>query len=200
MDVLDALRLTISALRREKARFALVGGLAVSVRSEPRFTRDADLAIATATDQEAEQLVRNLLLSGFRHSASLEQEVTGRLATVRLLAPSAGDDGIVVDLLFASSGIEPEVVAAATEERLAIGLTIPVAATADLIAMKILSERESRFQDGADLIALLREVDEGGMRRVRTLLALMTERGAARGKDLDATLERYLSLSRDESR
>lgn len=199
MDVLDALRVTVRALRREKARFALVGGLAVSVRSEPRFTRDADLAIATATDKEAEQLVRNLLLAGFRLFASLEQEVTGRLATVRLLAPSGNEDGIVVDLLFASSGIEPEVVAAATEVRLAPGLTIPVAGTADLIAMKLLSERESRFQDGADLIALLREIDGGGMRRVHTLLSLMTERGTARGKDLDATLARYLSLSREES-
>jgi hypothetical protein len=36
---------------------ALVGGLAVSVRSEPRFTRDVDLAIALDDDREAESLV-----------------------------------------------------------------------------------------------------------------------------------------------
>lgn len=32
-------------LRDRKIRFALVGGLAVSLRAEVRFTRDVDLAI-----------------------------------------------------------------------------------------------------------------------------------------------------------
>lgn len=40
--------------------FALVGGLAVSARTEPRFTRDADLAVALASDAEAEALIREL--------------------------------------------------------------------------------------------------------------------------------------------
>jgi len=32
---------------------ALVGGLAVSSRTEPHFTRDLDLVVAIATDEEA---------------------------------------------------------------------------------------------------------------------------------------------------
>lgn len=36
---------------------ALVGGLAVSVRTEPRFTRDVDLAVAVGSDEEAERIV-----------------------------------------------------------------------------------------------------------------------------------------------
>ena len=39
------------------ARFALVGGLAVSAWGEPRYTRDVDLAVAVERDDEAEQLV-----------------------------------------------------------------------------------------------------------------------------------------------
>jgi ribosomal protein L14 len=35
------------------ARFALVGGLAVSVRVEPRFTRDIDLVVAIEHDAAA---------------------------------------------------------------------------------------------------------------------------------------------------
>ena len=42
-------------------RLALVGGLAVSARAEPRFTRDVDFAVAVGSDKEAEQLI----LAGF---------------------------------------------------------------------------------------------------------------------------------------
>ena len=38
----------------------LVGGLAVSARCEPRFTRDIDIAVALADDAQAEKLVRAL--------------------------------------------------------------------------------------------------------------------------------------------
>jgi hypothetical protein len=40
------------------ASFALVGGLAVSARTEPRFTRDADLAVAIASDAERAREIR----------------------------------------------------------------------------------------------------------------------------------------------
>ena len=55
-----ALRQIDADLTRARVAFALVGGLAVSVRTEPRFTRDADLAVALATDAEAEALIHGL--------------------------------------------------------------------------------------------------------------------------------------------
>jgi hypothetical protein len=54
--------------------------------------------------------VRSLLADKYRLLASIEQEETGRLATVRLGSPPAVSGDVVVDLLFASSGIEPEIV------------------------------------------------------------------------------------------
>ena len=42
------------------ASCALVGGMAVSTRTEPRFTKDLDLAVAVTNDTEAEALVRFL--------------------------------------------------------------------------------------------------------------------------------------------
>jgi Nucleotidyl transferase AbiEii toxin, Type IV TA system len=53
-------------------RFALVGGMAVSLRAEVRFTRDIDLAIDTATD--AEVLVFALRDEGYRVKALVERE------------------------------------------------------------------------------------------------------------------------------
>ena len=105
-----ALRRIDADLTRAHIPFALVGGLAVSARTEPRFTRDADLAVAVATDAEAEALIHTLRLRDYGIEAVIEQEAVGRLATVRL-ALSQESRAPVVDLLFASSGIEPEVVA-----------------------------------------------------------------------------------------
>ena len=49
-----ALREVTGHLAHAGVRFALIGGLAVSARTEPRFTRDADLAVAVTSDAEAE--------------------------------------------------------------------------------------------------------------------------------------------------
>ena len=66
-------------------RWALVGGLAVSARAEPRTTRDIDVAVAVNDDAEAEGVVLALRQRGYRDAGQvIEQHVTGRLATMRL--------------------------------------------------------------------------------------------------------------------
>ncbi len=104
-----ALRGVSAELTGVRVAFALVGGLAVSVRTEPRFTRDADLAVAVASDGEADALIRTLQTRGYGIEAVVEQEAAEQLATVRLM-PAGDPLGPVIDLLFASSGIESEVV------------------------------------------------------------------------------------------
>src|SRR6185437_6664854 len=118
-------------------RYALVGGLAVSARAEPRLTRDVDLAVAVRDDADAEALIRELAARGYRLVMSVEQTRTGRLSTVRLAPPQR--TALVVDLLFASSGIEPEVAEAAERIELFPGLVAPVARSGHLIAMKLLA-------------------------------------------------------------
>ncbi len=46
--------------------WALVGGLAVSARAEPRFTRDVDLAVSVRDDRDAEDAVRTFLSRRYR--------------------------------------------------------------------------------------------------------------------------------------
>ena len=128
----------VAALRSIGARYALVGGLAVSTRAEPRLTRDADLAVSVASDAEAERLVLELQAAGYRVIAVVEQEATGRLAAARLTT-SAVDRAIVTDLLFASCGIEPEIVERADLVEVLPGVTLPVASVAHLLAMKLLA-------------------------------------------------------------
>lgn len=107
----------------------------MSVRTEPRLTRDADLAVPVNDAHEAEALVRALQGRGWQVVAAVEQEAVRRLATVRLAAAGEDARGAVVDLLFASSGIEPEIVAAAEAVDVVPGLRFtswPVPRTKDV--------------------------------------------------------------------
>jgi predicted nucleotidyltransferase len=187
-----ALQRIAADLEQSGVAFALVGGLAVSVRTEPRFTRDADFAVAVATDADAEALIRRLRARGYEVEALVEQQAVGRLATVRLLV--AGNvEGPVLDLLFASSGIEPEVVLEAEPIQLLPGLTVKVARIEHLVALKVLSRDDTRRpQDLVDLRALLRAASRAEVARAREALDLITTRGYHRGRELVPQLESLL--------
>lgn len=172
-------------LTESESRFALVGALAVSARTEPRFTRDADVAVVVASDAEAEGLVFSLRKIGYTVDALVEQEAVGRMATVRLSPGGAELRGIVVDLLFASSGIEREVVAGAEPLRVLEGIEVPVASVGHLIALKVLSRDDvKRPQDIVDLRALLKVASAFDVNQAREAMALISERGYGRGRDL----------------
>lgn len=196
--VWPTLRRILDALTESGASVALVGGLAVGVRCEPRFTRDVDLAVAVADDAEAEALVRALLARGYRAFDVLEQEAAGRLATVRLRCPPAEADTAVVDLLFASSGIEREIVERAEEVAVGGGLVVPVARTAHLIATKLLSATERRPQDAIDLANLVRAAGEAELGDARDAVRLIESRGFARSRDLVAALDAAIASARDD--
>ena len=174
--------------------WALVGGLAVSARAEPRTTRDVDIAVAAATDAEAERLVHALHRCGYTVWAVVEQDATARLATARLSTPEAGRQGIVIDLLFASSGIEPEIVAAAESVELVPQLTVPVARLGHLLALKVLARDDLRRpQDWDDIRALLGEATPADLDEARAALRLISERGFHRGKLLLNELDEVIS-------
>jgi predicted nucleotidyltransferase len=193
-----ALRHIGADLTRAHVSFALVGGLAVSVRTEPRFTRDADLAVALANDAEAEALIHELRAHDYRIEAIVEQEAVARLATVRLTF-SSEPRAPVIDLLFASSGIEAEVVADAEPIELLQDLTMGVARTGHLIALKVLSRDDvSRPQDLVDLRALLRVASPAELRRARESLALIATRGYHRGRELMSEINTLLPRALNE--
>ena len=190
MNLLEAaLRRMVADLAKYDRRWALVGGFAVSARAEPRFTRDIDAAVSVADDADGEGLVRLMLADGYLLLASVEQEETGRLATVRLASPLGGEV-VVVDLLFASSGIEPEVVQAAEMTEVVPGLRLPIATTGHLIALKLLARDDlERPQDLADLRALGQVATSADYQTAREAARLISSRGFARGRDLTAALE-----------
>jgi predicted nucleotidyltransferase len=190
VNVLEAaLRRIASDLQRYGRAWALVGGFAVSARAEPRFTRDIDAAVTVDGDADGEALVRSLLADGYRLLASIEQEETGRLATVRLGCPLGSNDNVVVDLLFASSGIEPEIARAAEITEIVPGLSLPLATTGHLIALKLLArDDQTRPQDSADLRALRAVATPADLHAAREAVRLISARRFDRGRDLMAAL------------
>ena len=171
--LLTALRQTADLLDARHQPWALVGGLAVSIRVEPRFTRDIDLAVAVVDDAAAESLVADLVAAGFVLKLSLEQQALGRLAAVRLIPPGEPEEGIVIDLLFTSSGIEPEICRDAERLEIAPGLTVPVAQAGHLVAMKLLALGPNRPQDGVDLHALVLQLTDEDRKRAVGALSLI---------------------------
>lgn len=189
--VLESLRRLVQDLADIEARWALIGGLAVSARAEPRFTRDVDVSVLADDDEDAERVVTALRRLGYSIVAIVEQEETDRLATVRLASPLLG--GVLVDLLFGSSGIEPELIAEAEAMELLPDLVVPVARSAHLVVLKLLARDDAvRPQDAADLIALRATLSGADEADVRRLAALVVERGFHRGRDLVGLAAGYL--------
>jgi predicted nucleotidyltransferase len=183
-----------SSLHAAGARFAVVGGLAVSARAEARFTRDVDLAVAVDSDLEADRLLRVLREAGYELLELHEQERIGRLAGARLAPAGGRADELVVDLLFASTGIEREIVDAAEQLELAPGVGLPVAVVGDLLAMKLLARDDrSRPTDADDLRRLLAAARPNDLERARQAVRWIEERGAARGRKLSSGLEALLA-------
>jgi predicted nucleotidyltransferase len=194
MTTVDAaLRAAAASLDAVGARWAVIGGVAVSFRTEPRSTRDVDFAIAAADDDGAENLIFHLRSHGYRDynpPAVFEQDHNGRLSTMRLVGHRSD---VAVDLLFASSGIEAEIVASATRLEVLPRVKAPVASTGHLIAMKVLAGRNKDLDDLENLIAAASPAD---LAVAREAVRLIQTRGYSHGQNLPVALERHIREGR----
>ncbi len=154
-DKVAALRDATRALVAIEAAHALIGGVAVGIRSGvPRATLDTDLAVQSTAERAA--VVRALLRAGF----TLRGEFSH---SVNLRHPSGEPVQLVFDPGFDAMIERAEALDAG-------GVRIPVVTTADLIAMKERAaadparRRSKALRDQAD-VALLRgdvpDPDEG---------------------------------------
>jgi len=178
---------------------AVCGGLAVSAHGHARFTRDCDFVVDVESDAEAEALIGRMLRRGLGLSALLEGKEDGRIWTVRLRAPpKVAATEPIVDLIFASTGIEAELV-----ERAVVlpymDSGIRTVSVGSLLAMKTLSyDDDRRPHDRQDMNNLLVGATATDLEETRELLELVHHRGFARNKDLHTRLDDVLRKVRPD--
>jgi hypothetical protein len=154
-DKLAALIDTARTLEQARARFALIGGVAVGIHSRvPRATIDTDFAISTQSDLAA--VTSALTRSGFRLVGEFPHSLNFRHAS-----------GEPVQLAF-DTAFDPMI---ARAQPLEIGgVSVPLVTKADLIAMKRRAAADPRrrrskaLRDQADVELLEGDVpdpDEG---------------------------------------
>lgn len=194
--ILSKLRAVAEDLNGLGANWALIGGLAISVHSEPRTTRDIDVAVVVPGPEQERLLVQKLLALGYSDETVLMHLSPTHRLGVRLQIRGTGVI-LPLDLLFSSSGIEGEIVAAAEQVEVFPGLLIPVACHGHLIAMKVLSQNDSdRLRDRDDLRRLLAAAQNEDIQIARDALSLMAKRGFQRNKDLKVEFEQALRAAK----
>ena len=143
----------VTMLEARGIQSALIGGLAVSLRGQPRMTADVDLVVLATVD-EALRLVRELDSTSFAPLFSGVEEV---VASAFILPLRHRHTGIRVDLAIGMSGFEQQAVRRATPFTIG-GTRIAVVSIEDLLVMKALAGRPQDDQDIRGLVAAQRDV------------------------------------------
>ena len=194
--IFSKLRTVAEDLNGLGANWALIGALAVSVHSEPRTTRDIDVAVVIPEAEKERLFIQQLLALGYGNETVLMHLSPTHRLGVRLQIRGTGDV-LPLDLLFSSSGIESEIVAYAEQIEVFPGLLIPVACRGHLIAMKVLSQNDSdRLRDRDDLRRLLAAAQSEDIQIASDALSLMAKRGFQRNKDLKVEFEQALKAAK----
>ena len=132
----------IRFLDERQVSYAMSGGLAASLRGEPRVTADVDLVLGVDVDRALE-LVVNLQGTPFQPLFSGVEEVV-RKAFILPLRHTV--TGVKVDMAIGLSGFERLVIARAEQTRVA-DCEVALATAEDLVVMKLLAGRPRDLQD-----------------------------------------------------
>jgi uncharacterized nucleotidyltransferase DUF6036 len=151
-EVDDPLRRTLADLaaflRANGTPYALIGGIAVSVRGEPRFTADVDV-VASVELKRALDLLEATKRSDFEPLFPDAAEV---VETAYILPLRHRTTGIKADVVIGLTGFERNLVARAVPVDLG-GLSIPVASSEDLLLMKVLAGRARDMDDARGIVS-----------------------------------------------
>jgi Nucleotidyl transferase of unknown function (DUF2204) len=140
MSELDHALVTLSSWLTENGiGHMVIGGFAVTVWGEPRFTRDLDVTVSVPADKFSQTV--DFISSRF---TSLSNDPVKFAAETRVLPIMV--ESVPVDLIFAALPYEEDAIARARPIKLKNG-TVPVCSPEDLILHKIVSPRPRDHED-----------------------------------------------------
>lgn len=138
----------VSMLESRGIPFAVIGGLAVSFRGQPRMTVDVDLVIQAEIDA-ALRLLETLEATPFGPLFPGVEEV---VTSACILPLRHRTTGVRLDVAIGMSGFEQDAVRRATPVDVG-GTAVPVATVEDLLVMKALAGRPQDDEDIRGLVA-----------------------------------------------
>ena len=139
-DMFPAIRRLDEVLRGDGLMYCIIGGIAVAIRGQPRFTRDVDVTVLV--DPKWEESVLDLILERFAARRDNAKEFALQTKVVLLSVK-----GVPVDLAMGLSQFQHETVQRATMVSFAVGLPIPVCGAEDLIIHKCIAGRAEDLLD-----------------------------------------------------
>jgi hypothetical protein len=185
--VIDQLQITlhdaVSLLEARDVTYALIGGLATSLRGQARATADVDLVVAIDT-AAALAIAGDLEHTPF---APLFDDISQVIERSYIMPLRHRSTGVKVDVSIGLSGFEQLVISRAEAIEL-YGRPIAVATTEDLVIMKALAGRP---QDDQDLRGML--TAQSHRMDWEYCLQMATDLGEAVGQDLAGRIRRMLS-------
>lgn len=142
----QAVRKVIGFLEKEKIPYFILGGLAVGVMGEPRFTRDIDLDIFLG-DDEVGVLLKRLKAASFEFDAKEAMVTASQFGTFRIFYQS-----VQIDMIIASTDLEKE--ALGRKKRILFfkqKASFPSAE--DLILLKLIPGRPKDLLDAESIVS-----------------------------------------------
>ncbi len=141
-ELSQALSDLVKELSDRNLRYAVIGGVAMSMRGRVRATEDVDLII-DGNREEAMELFASLPTEIF---GSLVSDTASVVQAARILPLKHLKTQVGLDLAIGESGLEQQILARATD--VAVGsYAFRVATAEDLILMKLLAGRAKDLDD-----------------------------------------------------
>ncbi|MBI3930152.1 MAG: nucleotidyl transferase AbiEii/AbiGii toxin family protein [Armatimonadetes bacterium] len=152
-SLVEALRRGVEAFQELGIEYALVGGVAATVRGRLRSTRDCDVLVV-ASRQDLSALKAELRERGFSHLDRADRHVIEDVVLYRFWFPvEESGFSLSLDVQAGGSDYHREVVLRATAETFG-AVELQVASREDLILLKLLAWRPIDRADAIDLAAL----------------------------------------------
>ena len=146
---LVTLQRLVGALEEIHVPYAVIGGVAVSLRSVPRFTTDVD-AVIWVGESGWDSLLSHLTNHGLKARAS---DPIGFARHNRLLLLT-DEDEVEIDLSFGALPFEEDMVRNAESIEISPGLTASIATAEALVVMKAIAWRPKDQLDIRELVSI----------------------------------------------
>ena len=155
-----ALKRLASALDKAKLPYMVIGGQAVMIYGEPRFTRDIDITLGVGT----ERLDQILSVCKKLSLKPLVRDIKHFVEQTMTLPAMDGETGVRVDFMFSFTPYEEEAIRRTRKIKIK-GRAVHFASPEDVIIHKIFAGRPRDTEDVRSILLASHSLDVGYIKR-----------------------------------